>query len=342
MDSHPHWDPDAETSEEFKKDQIIAAQHKELIEERVLNGLRMPSPPPISSEGRIAGLGIGCRGPNPESQQRSLSPWATPFVSDAITHRIRCYSRPVRNSSEARSNHNQSIDDQSSGPQIEVKEKRQNSHEDPLEDNVCSRLEPDLQQIFGFPADGQFDHADRPRSRATREDKGKGKGRELSHSPEPSQSPALPKRAFIKRFFDAHKSHLWPATIDLDDLSYDADTGQSIVNIPWPRRDPEQERINDSKIIEIHLGETSDDECEIREMFGKMCIDDLDLEKVLAARRENVVDFDDEDALDDEDLRDILRGGDFGTSDWIDHLRDNERVASGEVSKARNLSLQSW
>ena len=330
LDSPAHWDPDAETSEEFKEDQIIAAQHRGLIEERILNGLRMPSPPPISSKGRIAGLGIGCRRPNPESQQRTLSPLAAPLVPDIITenHRIRCHSRPVCTSSEARSCHIQSTDDQSSGPQSEERDKRLNPHEDPLENNTFSELESDLQQISEFPAGGQYDYADEPRSRATRGDSGKGKERELSHSPERSQLPSLLKRTFIKRFFDAHKSHLWPAIIDSDDLSFDADTGQDVVNIPWPRRDPEQERINDSKIIEIHLGETSDDECEVRERFGKMCIDDLDLEKVLAARRENGVDFYDENALDDEDLRDILRGGDVGASDWREHLRDNERVAS--------------
>ena len=55
------WNGEAEHSEEYKQDRIMAAQHGQVMEETVLNGLRMPSPSPRAKEGRIAAVAKSLR-----------------------------------------------------------------------------------------------------------------------------------------------------------------------------------------------------------------------------------------------------------------------------------------
>lgn len=50
------------------------------MEERVFNGLRLPSPPPTPRENRISAVAIGRQVPALEPQRRTLSPLAADFV----------------------------------------------------------------------------------------------------------------------------------------------------------------------------------------------------------------------------------------------------------------------
>ena len=92
------WDPDAETSEDFKQDQIMASQHKEVMEERELSGLRMPSPVPIPRGGRIAPVAMTRPDQALERQQWRLSPLAADFEPstrspETVRYRGRCSFR---------------------------------------------------------------------------------------------------------------------------------------------------------------------------------------------------------------------------------------------------------
>lgn len=236
------------------------------------------------------------------------------------------------------------------GFQIPRREGRQtNTHEDLLKACFCTKFNPNPCFLIQSQIIGHDNDANQMMTRATHECKGKGKASEFSRFHDPSKPP------ISRTSGKAHNHTRRPTVFDCrdeitsvtgiaydDDLSYDPKTGKSVVYIPWPRRDPEKDRINDSKVIEIHLGETSDDECEIRELFGKMSMDDLDLHSILAARQEDGDWVAERDLLDDEVLTDVLRGSyDLG-SNWEEHLRDNERISPRAMTEAKNLRMASW
>ena len=77
------WDEEAMTSEDYKQDRIMEAQHAAVIEERVLNGLRMPSPSPRIQEGRVAAVAKSLKASLTKARSSTLSPRAAEFLPRA-------------------------------------------------------------------------------------------------------------------------------------------------------------------------------------------------------------------------------------------------------------------
>ena len=71
----------------------MAAQHKEVMEERVLNGLRMPSPAPKVGEGRIAAVANSHRALALDQQRSTLSRLAPTFTPSSWSLERRGRSR---------------------------------------------------------------------------------------------------------------------------------------------------------------------------------------------------------------------------------------------------------
>ena len=121
--------------------------------------------------------------------------------------------------------------------------------------------------------DDDDDNEDGSIPRPTRADKGKGK--ERAHSPATNEqllhSPRTHRR--LRRL----AKNDWDPTSDIDLTTTDE---PNVVHIPWPRRDPEVDRMMDSKVTEIRLGEFEGDECRITELLGTMNIDDLHPERL--------------------------------------------------------------
>ena len=93
------WKPDADDDEEYKQDRIIATQHQEVMDERELNGLRMPSPPAIPRISRIVDLAMGCPDPDLNFKRLGVSPMGGDFVPgspsfNTINPRGGCFHQP--------------------------------------------------------------------------------------------------------------------------------------------------------------------------------------------------------------------------------------------------------
>lgn len=157
------------------------------------------------------------------------------------------------------------------------------------------------------------------------EDKGKGKERE--HSPLPTSHDYTILDNFRKR--ETYQSRHRAAYCD-GEKSYDAGTGESIVYIPWIRRDIEERRISDSTVIEIHLGDTSEDECTIYELPSKVSMDDLDLDM-----------FVDDPMRDSDWLEDAPPGFALGHG-REGRLGENEMITLGEVPRRKDVTMGEW
>ena len=96
-----------------------------------------------------------------------------------------------------------------------------------------------------------------PDSPTPRPTKNKGKGKERALSPSPSPSPKATRSSqhrAAQSLFDA-------------DAVYDDELGEYVVFIPWSYRDPEEDSVRDSRVMEIRLGEEGGG-CEVREARG--------------------------------------------------------------------------
>ena len=208
---------------------------------------------------------------------------------------------------------------------VQEREERLKSHDNLLQTRFYTSLSPDSRHVLEPLNNEEDDRVNQMTPRPTHQNKGKGKEREPSPLPAPQDCPVPrnPREGYMQ-----HRRSAAPYFDD--EVIYDPKTGDSIVYIPWPPRDPEQDRISDSKVIEIHLGETSEDECEIRELFGKMSMDDLDFESIMANRRNN-----------NGVAVDMRRRFDI-SSEWQEHLGENERIASGEVPREKGVVMASW
>ena len=96
------WDEDAMTSDDYKQDRIMEAQHGQVMEERALNGLRMPSPSPRAQEGRIAAIAKSLRVTTKTARPSILSPQAAEFMP---------LSRPFQPRGRPRRSHHHRSDD---------------------------------------------------------------------------------------------------------------------------------------------------------------------------------------------------------------------------------------
>ena len=376
----------------------MAAQHKEVMEERELNGLRMPSPAPATGEGRIAAVAKSQWAPVSEKQPSSLSPLAPAFElsSRSPEHRGRSLERDnFRSDKATQTKKRKGVSLNGGRPSVANLRKERDDlpptsylpqiHDihtplvtDTIPDNACdqegiigsdstgcdlqepineSGWQPEedeshqahlnlpqshdpsrfLEVLLDDDDDVDVDEEDDQESaltpRPTCEDK--GKGRELDRSPSPvPQSRPIPRGPSYSNRQGIKPIHRSPAFHLEEDAVYDPDTGESIVYIPWSYRDPEEDRINDSKVTEIHLGETSDDGCEIREVFAKMSMQDLDFETVMANRRSA-----------EGEVVDLSRaqgcGFDMG-SDWRENLKKNEGVLLGAVWRKGEVLAGRW
>ena len=150
-----------------------------------------------------------------------------------------------------------------------------------------------------------------------------GKGKEREHPAVPiSQDHLIPNNSRKSANYQS-----WQGAAYFDDEDkHDVETGESIVYIPWIRRDIDEGRINDSKVIEIHLGNTSENECMIYELPSKVNMDDSGFSTFM------------DDGMRDNDIL-VDAPWDHG---WEVHLGENERITLGQVPRRKNLTMEDW
>ena len=144
--------------------------------------------------------------------------------------------------------------------------------------------------------------SDSPTPRPT---KSKGKGKERASSTSPSPKATRVSSTAVQSLFDA-------------DAVYDRELGEYVVHIPWSYRDPVQDRISDSRVTEIYLGEEEGGECEIRVLSAVV----------------GVGDFVEDGGGRESSGIDELGGGDERNDGWLDRdmtsrMRKNERLVLG-------------
>lgn len=215
------------------------------------------------------------------------------------------------------------------------------AREDRLEAHIQTTLSPRSCRFFGLH-DAEDDNKEEERKekievihQLTRQDKGKGKDIEHKQSPSPTSGHG-PVAGVFWLDGKAQKHHHGPTAPLADDFDCEGEDsielGEPLTYIPWPESDRKKDRLNDSKVTEIHLGKTPDDECKIKEVFSKISMEDLEPGTVETNGRSV-----DERAMIDATER--SRGFHMGNQ-WRNMLGANERVVSGELLKKRSLLIE--
>ena len=159
-----------------------------------------------------------------------------------------------------------------------------------------------VERLIAEDDEAASDDSESPTPRPT---KGKGNGKERASSRSPSPKATQASSPMVPLLFSA-------------DAVYDREVGEYVIHVSWSYRDAVKDRISDSRVTEIYLGEDDGDDCEFRVVSGVVGVGDFAKEGATrGSSRIDDIDRDD-DTNDDWLGRDMMRG-----------IRKNERLVLG-------------